>query len=42
MNLEVESFADLEAYEHFAGGDVRCCDVQVWQILGQTRGGSAT
>jgi hypothetical protein len=33
---------DLEAYEHLAGCDVWCCDVEVWQILGQPRGGSAT
>lgn len=33
---------DLEAYDHLASRDVWCCDVEVWQVLGQPRGGSAT
>lgn len=36
------SNGDLEAYDHLAGRDVRCCDAQVWQILGQPRGGNTT
>src|SRR5205807_6706133 len=35
-------FGDLEAYEHVASRDVWCCDLQVWQVLGQPSGGSAT
>ena len=35
-------FGDLERYEHFPRRDVWCCDVQVRQVLGQPRGGSAT
>ena len=38
----VERFGDLEAYEHLAGRDVWCRDAQVWQILGQPRGGNTT
>jgi hypothetical protein len=25
--------SELEAYDHLAGRDIRCRDVQVWQIL---------
>ena len=35
-------FGDLEADENVASRDIRCCDIQVWQVLGQPRGSSAT
>jgi hypothetical protein len=35
-------FGELKAYEHFSSRDVWGRDVQVWQVLGQPRGGGAT
>src|SRR5579875_2360816 len=42
LYADLRRVGDLEGHDNVASRDIRCCDLHVWQVLGQPRGGGAT